>query len=157
MQCRPKYLVEEHFREYETLDEVLSTEQEYPLQQFYLVPWRWSFIAQHRRESEVGSSKALWLYHWYRFLVLDIAMHLLILLVVRLLRFQVAVKSRVSLDCARLCYPKLASHWSFQFTDGHGARIVSTRRNRTLCPAPSLAKRTFVSQECAHGISKLAR
>ncbi len=93
MQCRPKYLVEEHFREYETLDEVLSTEQEYPLQQFYLVPWRWSFIAQHRRESEVGSSKALWLYHWYRFLVLDIAMHLLILLVVRLLRFQVAVKA----------------------------------------------------------------
>jgi hypothetical protein len=93
MQCRPKYLVEEHFREYEKLDDVLSAEQEYPLQQFYLVPWRWSFVAQHRRESEAGTSKAIWLYHWYRFLVLDIAMHLLILLVVHVLRFQVAVKA----------------------------------------------------------------
>ncbi|MCC6511050.1 MAG: FAD-binding protein [Pirellulaceae bacterium] len=91
--CRPKYLVEEHFREYEQLDDVLSAEQEYPLQQFYLVPWRWSFIAQHRRESEAGTSKAIGLYHWYRFLVLDIAMHWLILLVVRVLRIQVAVKA----------------------------------------------------------------
>jgi FAD binding domain/D-arabinono-1,4-lactone oxidase len=93
MQCRPKYLVEEHFREYEKLDDVLSAEQEYPLQQFYLVPWRWSFVAQHRRESVAASSQAIWLYHWYRFLVLDIAMHLLILLVVRVLRFQAAVKA----------------------------------------------------------------
>ncbi len=35
IQCRPKYLVEEHFREYVKLDDVLSAEQEYPLQQFY--------------------------------------------------------------------------------------------------------------------------
>ena len=52
MQCRPKYLVEEHFREYQQLDDVLVAEKEYPLQQFYMVPWRWSYIAQHRRESE---------------------------------------------------------------------------------------------------------
>ncbi len=93
MQCRPKYLVEEHFREYEKLDDVLSAEQEYPLQQFYLVPWRWSIVAQHRRESKAGTSNTIWLYHWYRFLVLDIAMHLLILLVVRVLRFHAAVKA----------------------------------------------------------------
>ncbi len=93
MQCRPKYLVEEHFREYEKLDDVLSAEQEYPLQQFYLVPWRWSLVAQHRRESVTDSSQVLWLYHWYRFFMLDIAMHLLILLVVRVLRFRAAVKA----------------------------------------------------------------
>ncbi len=93
MQCRPKYLVEEHFQEYEKLDDVLSAEEEYPLQQFYLVPWRWSFIAQHRRESERRASKSIRIYHWYRFLVLDVAMHFLILFVVRVLRFPSAVKA----------------------------------------------------------------
>ncbi|MEO8272218.1 MAG: D-arabinono-1,4-lactone oxidase, partial [Aureliella sp.] len=93
MQCRPKYLVEEQFREYEQLDDVLASEEEYPLQQFYLVPWRWSYIVQQRRESDSKTSRTAWLYHWYRFLVLDIAMHLLILLVVRVLRFQAAVKA----------------------------------------------------------------
>lgn len=93
MQCRPKYRVEEHFREYAQVDDVLGAEQEYPLQQFYLVPWRWSYIVQHRRESESATSKSLPYYHWYRFLILDIAMHLLILLVVRLIRFHAAVKA----------------------------------------------------------------
>jgi hypothetical protein len=93
MQCRLKYVIEEHFREYEQLDDVLAAENEYPLQQFYLVPWRWSYIAQHRRESESMSSKVIWLYRWYRFLVIDVCMHLLILLVVHLLSFQVAVKA----------------------------------------------------------------
>jgi L-gulono-1,4-lactone dehydrogenase len=93
MQCRPKYLVEEHFREYEHLDDVLAAEKKYPLQQFYLVPWRWSYFAQHRRESEAGTSKTIWLYHWYRFLIIDVCMHLLILLVVHVLRFHAAVKA----------------------------------------------------------------
>jgi FAD/FMN-containing dehydrogenase len=92
MQCRPKYIVEEHFREYQLLDEVLAAENKYPLQQFYLVPWRWSFIAQHRRESESENSRFVWLYHWYRFLLLDIALHLLVLLVVRVLAFPNVVK-----------------------------------------------------------------
>jgi hypothetical protein len=93
MQCSPKYFVEEHFREYKRLDEVLLRETEYPLQQFYFVPWRWSYIAQHRRESESGTSNTAWLYHWYRFLVLDVAMHWLILLVVHVLRFPACVRA----------------------------------------------------------------
>jgi FAD binding domain/D-arabinono-1,4-lactone oxidase len=93
MQCRPKYCVEEHFRAYEQLDDVLAAEKEYPLQQFYFVPWRWSYIAQHRRESESGISMSIRFYHWYRFLILDVALHLLILLVVRLIRFHAAVKA----------------------------------------------------------------
>ncbi|MCR9116761.1 MAG: FAD-binding protein, partial [bacterium] len=92
MKCRPKYLVEEHFREYQQLDDVIVAEDEYPLQQFYLVPWRWSYFAQHRRELAVPS-KTIWLYQWYRFLVIDVAMNLLILLAVRLLRIQAAVKA----------------------------------------------------------------
>ncbi len=93
MQCRPIYLVEEHFREYQQIDDVLAAETEYPLQQFYLVPWRWSYFVQHRRESECSPSKTLWLYHWYRFLAIDVTMHLLILLVVHLLTLPAAVKA----------------------------------------------------------------
>ena len=93
MQCRSKYLVEEHFCEYRDLEDALVAEEEYPLQQFYLAPWRWSYFVQHRRESEARKSKGLWLYHWYRFLVIDVAMHLLILLAVRLLRMRSAVKA----------------------------------------------------------------
>ncbi len=93
MQCRPKYFVEEFWCEYEQLDDLLACENEYPLQQFYLVPWRWSYMAQHRREAAAGTSKNHWLYLWYRFLVIDVALHLLILLVVRVLSFQAAVKA----------------------------------------------------------------
>lgn len=50
MECRPLYYVEEHFQEYDNLGDVLRAEKDYPLQQFYLVPWRWTYIAQHRRE-----------------------------------------------------------------------------------------------------------
>lgn len=52
MHCRPVYLIEEHFREHQQLDDVLAAEKEYPLQQFYLVPWRWTYFSQHRRESQ---------------------------------------------------------------------------------------------------------
>jgi hypothetical protein len=85
MQCRDTYRVEEHFREYRQLEEVMLAEEHFPLQQFYLVPWRWTLFAQHRRESSTKSSALMHVYHWYRFLVLDIAMHLLILLIVRII------------------------------------------------------------------------
>ncbi len=91
MECREKYLVEEHFREYEQLDDVLAAEKEFPLQQFYLVPWRWSYIVQHRRELEAETSLAIGLYHWYRFIMLDLALHLLILTVVRVICLRSAV------------------------------------------------------------------
>jgi len=39
--CRPQYQIEEHFRRYNGLDEVLAAETDYPLQQFYLIPWLW--------------------------------------------------------------------------------------------------------------------
>jgi hypothetical protein len=85
--------VEEHFREYKLLENVLDAEGEYPLQQFYMVPWRWTYMAQHRRESDASVSKQMRLYQWYRFLVLDIAMHLLILFVVRVLYWRPALKA----------------------------------------------------------------
>lgn len=92
MQCREMYGVEEHFREYQTLSQVVDVEAEFPLQQFYLIPWLWTWIAQHRREQTGGKSRLLPLFHWYRYIVFDISMHLLILLSVRVFRIQAATR-----------------------------------------------------------------
>ena len=92
IECRPMYCVEEHFQEYDKLVDVLHAEKDYPLQQFYLVPWRWTYIAQHRREMDAPKSRTSAIYKWYRFVALDIAMHLLILLAIRIIRFHGAVR-----------------------------------------------------------------
>ena len=93
MRCRDLYAVEEHFQEYPALRTVLDAETEFPLQQFYLVPWRWTYFAQHRREVGAPASRTRSLYQWYRFLVFDIAMHLLILFVVRIVRMHAAIRT----------------------------------------------------------------
>ncbi len=92
MQCRSTYSVEEHFREYEDLTELLEAEEQYPLQQFYLAPWRWTYFAQHRREASGGNSVTRALYYLYRFVVLDVALHLLILFLVRIFRVHKLVR-----------------------------------------------------------------
>ncbi|MEM6471189.1 MAG: D-arabinono-1,4-lactone oxidase [Planctomycetota bacterium] len=79
MACRSCYAIEEHFQEFDNLTPVIEAENEFPLQQFFLVPWRWTFVAQHRRETDERPSRSLRIYLWYRFLVFDIAMHLAIL------------------------------------------------------------------------------
>lgn len=92
MEYRDEYLVEESFHEYDKLRQVLSQEKEYPLQQFYLIPWRWNYVAQHRRESATAKSKMAWVYRCYRFATFDIGMHILILAAIRLLKSFVTVR-----------------------------------------------------------------
>lgn len=92
MQCREMYSVEEQFREYHQLADILDAEKMFPLQQFYLVPWRWSYFAQHRRETSAAHSPWLVAYQWYRFVVFDVAMCSMILLFVRLLRLHAAIR-----------------------------------------------------------------
>ncbi len=84
--ARSAYRVEEHFRRYEDLENVLAREDEYPLQQFFLMPWWWKYIAQHRRETAEPRSRLASLYRLYVFLQLDIGLHLLVRFAVRLLR-----------------------------------------------------------------------
>lgn len=86
MQCRSVYRVEESFHEYRDLTDVIAAEEFFPLQQFFLIPWRWSYMAQHRRETSNPCSGTAWIYRWYRFLTIDVAMHLLILLMIRVVR-----------------------------------------------------------------------
>jgi L-gulono-1,4-lactone dehydrogenase len=84
--ARPQHNIEEVFREYAELGEVLAQEATFPRQQFYLIPSRWCFIAQHRRETSEPRGGWATLYRAYCFLNFDIGLHLLVCLVVRLLR-----------------------------------------------------------------------
>lgn len=84
LRCREAYRIEEHFHRYATLDEVLAAETEYPLQQFYFVPWRWDYFAQHRREVVSPRSRLATLYRVYFFAVFDISFHVILLLLQRM-------------------------------------------------------------------------
>lgn len=59
VQCVPTYLVEETGRKLETIDEVLAEAREYPLTQFYLMPWTWEWIVELRRAVDGPKSKSL--------------------------------------------------------------------------------------------------
>lgn len=86
IQCRPRYGIEEHIQEYQSLEPVLQAEQQFPLQQFYLAPWRWTYLGQHRREVPLKRSRLAGLYRIYWFLVIDLGLHLLILFALRIVR-----------------------------------------------------------------------
>ncbi len=89
---RPQYFVEEHFRRYAALEDVVAAEQNYPLQQFFLLPWLWQYYVQHRRETTQRRLGFVRLYNWYTFLVFDILLHLFVLFIVRVLRSSNAVQ-----------------------------------------------------------------
>jgi FAD/FMN-containing dehydrogenase len=49
MKVIPRFWVTEHLRKYQTLDEILALENEWPLTQFGLIPHNWSFVAFQRQ------------------------------------------------------------------------------------------------------------
>lgn len=49
VECVPTYMVEETSKKLDTIEDVLAEAQEYPLTQFYLMPWSWVWITQLRR------------------------------------------------------------------------------------------------------------
>ena len=51
----PDYLVEEHTHWFDRIDQVLSQERDFPRQQFYLVPWKWCWYVQCRRQVAPGA------------------------------------------------------------------------------------------------------
>jgi FAD/FMN-containing dehydrogenase len=90
--ARPAYRIEEHFQQYDQLADVLAHEHEFPLQQFFLMPWSWRYIAQHRCVTEKPRGGWARLYRWYFFLQFDIGLHLLVRLAARQLRSPRLVK-----------------------------------------------------------------
>jgi hypothetical protein len=91
--ARPRYHIEECFREYGDLESVLAQEAEFPLQQFFLLPWWWRFFAQHRRETSAPRGGWASLYRLYFFLQFDIGLHLLVCLAARWTRSPRIVRS----------------------------------------------------------------
>ena len=83
---RQQYFIEEYLAVYKNLSDVLAREIEWPLTQFFYLPWRDDFLGQHRRETTSGRSWLAPLYRWHWFLTIDISMHLVIRLLVQSLR-----------------------------------------------------------------------
>ena len=73
-------------QQYDRLESVLAKEDDYPLQHFFLIPWLWRYIAQHRRETTEPRGGWAALYRLYFFLNFDIGLHLLVRLAVRRFR-----------------------------------------------------------------------
>lgn len=91
--ARPQYNVEESFRKHDTLEEVIASELATPLQQFYLMPWSWSFYGQHRREVALPRSTFASAYRWYFFVTFDIGMHVVLLFLLRWMKSRAAIKA----------------------------------------------------------------
>ena len=92
MWVRPQYSVEEHFRRYETLSEVIATESAFPLQQFFLIPWRWDFWVQHRREVATPANWRGRIYQAYFYAVMEVGLHLAIIFLSNLYRSRWATR-----------------------------------------------------------------
>ena len=84
IRCRQQYCVEEHFGAYQDLADVLDAESRYPLQQFFLLPHSWQYLAQHRREVDRPRSFLATIYRLYWLFGIDVAMHLIMILLTRL-------------------------------------------------------------------------
>ncbi len=86
IRCREQYNVQEHFTESYQLSDVLDAEAPFPLQQFYLLPWRWSYFIQHRREDDRPRSRLARLYRLYWMGTMDYGLILQILFMERVVR-----------------------------------------------------------------------
>ena len=83
LKCRPTYQVAEYWRWHNRLSSVLEAESHEPLQQFFLIPWKWKFAAQHRREVDQPRGHFAWLYKLYTLLVFDLLLHVFLITVSR--------------------------------------------------------------------------
>lgn len=88
---RPQYYVEELLASYPDLSSVLAREADWPLQQFYYLPWLDRYLGQHRREVERLRSWLAWCYRWYWFIAIDLALHLTLRFIVQWLRSSACV------------------------------------------------------------------
>jgi hypothetical protein len=78
LRCRTQYCVEEHVRLYRHCEDVLAAEEDYPLQHFFLVPFLWKFLTQHRREVVARRSLLAPVYALYWFFGIDLGLHLVL-------------------------------------------------------------------------------
>lgn len=94
VELRPihSFRIEEFLAFYPKLEDVLEQEAEYPLQQFYYLPWHDRFLGQHRRETEQPRSWLAPLYRWYWYLTIDLSLHLTLKLIMQGIRSRSLVR-----------------------------------------------------------------
>ncbi len=92
LHCRPQYHIEEHFRFLNGLPEALEAESEYPIQQFYLLPHSWRFMAQHRRVAEGNPSLLAPVYQAYWYVFVDLCLHLVLISLARFIRRSLPIR-----------------------------------------------------------------
>ena len=92
LECRDAYRVEEHCRRHKTLASLIESEKHYPLQQFFLIPWSWHFLGQHRVETDASRSRLAWVYRLYWLLGIDLGLHVLIFVLVKILKLPVLIR-----------------------------------------------------------------
>lgn len=83
IEVRPSYRVEEHTKRHASLANILELEKQYPLQQFFLMPWSWDLYCQHRRETSADTSRTALLYRIYWLLGIDWLLHLVLVTLAR--------------------------------------------------------------------------
>jgi len=79
LRIRRRYRIEERVQKTEVLDEVLAGQEAWPLQQFALLPWSWTYVVYRRRPVEAEGSpwRALLCRAW-NFLATDVGLHLIL-------------------------------------------------------------------------------
>ena len=90
-EVRSEYRIQEHVLHHDSLASVLAAESEFPLQQFYLMPWSWEYYGQHRVETSDPKSSSANLYRAYWHWGIDWGLHLILFVLVKLLRIKVFV------------------------------------------------------------------
>ena len=118
IRCRAQYNVQEHFTESGRLSDVLDAEASFPLQQFYLIPWRWSYFCQHRREDDRPRSRLARLYRLYSLGVIDYGLHLQIIFMERVVRNRRFIR----LNFRRIISAFLIRNW--KVTDRSSSMLV---------------------------------
>ena len=92
IRLREPYNIEQHFRWADSLESALEDENAYPLQQFFLVPYRWDFLVQRRKETKRAATWLTKLHRLYWFLGIDIALHLILIFMRRWLRSDALIR-----------------------------------------------------------------
>lgn len=83
---RPQFFVEEHMIFRRSIEDVLSSDKEYPLTQSYYLPWSDRHIIQLRKETSRPRSWLAPVYRLYWFLLIDVSLHLILVLLSRYIR-----------------------------------------------------------------------
>ena len=92
LETRDVYQVHEYSQRHESIESMLETEKAFPLQQFFLIPWGWHLLGQHRSETDRPRSRTAGLYGAYWHWGIDWGLHLIVFLLVRILRFNAAIR-----------------------------------------------------------------